>query len=174
MMKKLFNFSLLMILSSAVFSQQNNTEITSKNSWLKAGLMAGIPVGNLSDISSFTLGLDIKGQFMLNPHFGLGLTTGYNHFFPKEDYKSIGLLPVGAMFRYYPQSRGFFAGSDAGYTFLTGANDADGGFYIRPQLGFHNHDFNFFGYYNHVLRSDDNGGSVQHAGIGATYNIRFK
>ncbi len=173
MLKKLFIFGAAAFIVNSGFAQQNNTEITTKNSWLKAGIMAGIPVGNAGDASSFTLGLDVKGQFMLNPHLGLGVTSGYNHFFAKGSLKDFGLVPVGAMFRYYPANKGFFAGADAGYSFLTGIKGADGGFYVRPQLGFHNYDFNFFGYYNHVLRSDKNGGAIQHAGVGATYNLRF-
>lgn len=174
MLKKLAIFCTAALIAGSSYAQQNNTEITTKNSWLKAGILAGLPVGNAGDVSSFTLGLDLKAQFLLNPNFGLGLTTGYNHFFAKEDFKDFGLIPLGAMFRYYPDSKGFFAGADAGYSFVTGIEDADGGFYVRPQLGYHNYDFNFFGYYNHVLRSDKNGGAIQHAGIGATYNLRLK
>lgn len=174
MLKKLVIICSAAMIATGSFAQQTNTEITTKNSWLKAGLMAGVPVGDAGDVSSFTLGLDVKGQFLLNPHFGLGVTTGYNHFFGKEDIKDFGLVPLGAMFRYYPSNKGFFAGADAGYSFVTGIENADGGFYVRPQLGYHNYDFNFFGYYNHVLRGDKNGGDIQHAGIGATYNLRFK
>lgn len=174
-MKKLILLLLVVVASVSVFSQAGTqpTEITTKNSWLKAGLNAGVPFGDLGDVSSFTLGLELKGQLMETNHVGLGLTTGYNHFFAKNGHEDFGTIPLGAFIRYYPQSQGFFLGTDLGYSFLTNANGANGGFYLRPQLGYHNYDWNFFVLYNGILRSDENGGSLHYAGVGATYNIRF-
>lgn len=173
-MKKLILATAIVFTAFGAFAQETPTEITSKNSWLKAGLSAGVPVGDLSDVSSFVLGLDLKGQLMSTPHLGIGLTTGYNHFFMKDDFESFGTVPVGGFIRVYPQAKGFFAGTDLGYSFLTNANDADGGFYVKPQIGYHNYSWNLFGYYNGIFRSDNSGGNIQHVGIGATYNIRFK
>lgn len=173
-MKKLILFMAVTVLTGKLMAQQTEaTEITKKNSWLKAGVNAGVPFGDLGDVSSFTLGLELKGQLMETNHVGIGLTTGYNHFFAKDDFDSFGTIPLGAFIRYYPQSKGFFLGTDLGYSFITGIEDADGGFYVRPQLGYHNYDWNFFGFYNGILRGDDNGGNLNYAGIGATYNIRF-
>ena len=173
-MKKLILFLAVAVLSGRLLAQTEPTEITKKNSWLKAGLTAGLPIGDLSKVSSFTMGVDLKGQLMETNHVGIGLTSGYNHFFAKNNFESFGSIPVGAFIRYYPSSNGFFVGTDLGYTFLTNANGADGGFYLRPQVGYHNYDWNFFGFYNGILRGDDNGGSLHYAGLGATYNLRFK
>ncbi|RXK85731.1 hypothetical protein [Filimonas effusa] len=160
--------------SVSLFAQTTDGEITSRNSWLKIGANAGAPIGNLSDFSSFVLGADLKGQIMTTNHIGAGITTGYNHFFGKEGVSDFGTIPLGAFVRYYPSAKGFFIGSDLGYSFITGVSDAKGGFYIRPEVGYHNYDWNIFGFYNGILRSDNNGGNLQHVGIGATYNIRFK
>ena len=111
---------------------------------------------------------------METPHLGIGLTTGYNHFFVKNGYKEFGTVPLGAFIRIYPQAKGFFAGTDLGYSFLTNANGADGGFYVKPQIGYHNYSWNYFAYFNGIFRSTNSGGNINHAGIGATYNIRFK
>lgn len=172
-MKKLFLATAVLFSSMGVFAQETE-EITSKNSWLKAGLSAGVPVGDADEYASFVLGLDLKGQLMSTPHLGIGLTTGYNHFFAKDGIDDFGTVPLGAFIRVYPKSQGFFAGTDVGYSFLTGANDADGGFYVKPQIGYHNYSWNFFGYFNGIFRSDNSGGNINHAGIGATYNIRFR
>lgn len=174
-MKKLLIVSAIAFTSFSLFAQQTTPapEITKKNSWLKLGMVAGVPVGNLSDVSSFTLGLDVKGQLMQTNHVGVGLVTGYNHFFPKDNFKGFGTIPIGAFIRVYPQYKGFFAGLDGGYTFVTGIENAKGGAYLRPQLGYHNYDWNIFGFFNNVFRSDVNGGSLQNIGIGATYNLRF-
>ena len=171
-MKRVF-LAVAVLLTTATAMAQESTEITKKNSWLKAGLNVGVPVGDLSDYSSFVAGLELKGQLMETNHWGIGLTTGYNHFFAKDNFDDFGTIPLGAFLRYYPQSKGFFIGSDLGYSFVTTKN-ADGGFYVKPQIGYHNYDWNVFGFYNGVLRSDNKGGNIQHVGIGATYNIRFK
>jgi hypothetical protein len=172
-MKKVVLLMVLTALSVVTFAQTQSEEVTSKNSWLKLGVNAGVPFGNLSETSNFTLGAELKGQVMSTNHVGLGLTTGYNHFFPKDGFKNFGTVPLGLFVRYYPQSRGFFAGTDAGYSFITGVDGATGGVYVRPQLGYHNYNWNFFAFYNGIFRSEENGSSLQYAGIGATYNIRF-
>lgn len=173
-MKKLLLATAIVFFAVGAFAQKTETEITSKNSWLKAGLSAGVPVGKTSDYSNFVLGLDLKGQLMTTPNLGIGITTGYNHFFAKTGFKEFGTIPLGAFIRIYPQSKGFFAGTDIGYSFLTNANGADGGFYIKPQIGYHNYSWNYFGFFNGIFRSNSSGGNINNAGIGATYNILFK
>lgn len=155
-------------------AQTNSTEITKRNSWLKLGAHVGLPVGNAANYSAVAAGIELKGQLMETNHLGIGLTTGYNHFFPKSGYKGLGTLPLGAFIRLYPQSSGFFAGLDGGYSFVTGLANATGGAYLRPQLGYHNFSWNVFAFYNNIFRSDVNGGGIATAGIGATYNIRFR
>lgn len=177
-MKKLFlslTFLTATVLSGKLMAQQEATEITKKNSWLKLGLTAGVPVGDISDASSFTLGLDVKGQLMTTPHWGIGLTSGYNHFFAKNGGSDFGEVPLGAFVRYYAHPEGFFIGTDLGYGFLTGsASNANGGFYLRPQLGYHNYSWNFFAFYHNNFVSDPGIDNFQYVGVGATYNIHFK
>ena len=173
-MRKIILFSAVTILFATVQVNAQSTPITSNNSWLKLGANIGVPVGNVSHYSSFTAGLELKGQVLETDYLGIGLTTGYNHYFGKNGFDGFGTIPLGAFLRVYPQSKGLFIGTDLGYSFITGADGAKGGFYVKPQLGYHNYDWNVFGYYNSILRSDDNGGSISSVGIGATYNIRFK
>lgn len=173
-MKKYIVMLAILVSSSSLFAQTTDGEITGRNSWLKIGANVGAPIGNLSDYSSLALGLDLKGQIMTTNHIGAGITTGYTHFFGKEGVDDFGTIPLGAFVRYYPASKGFFIGTDLGYSFITGVPDATGGVYVRPEVGYHNYDWNIFGFYNGILRSDDNGGNIQLIGIGATYNIRFK
>lgn len=155
-------------------------EINEDNSWLKVGLNLGAPVGDVSNYSSFSLGLDVAAQFMRTDNFGFGVVSGYTNYFEKSDAEvrdglndGFGAIPLGLMFRYYPQPEGFFVGTDVGYSFLTGVNSATGGAYIRPQIGYHNYDWNIFGFYNQVFREDP-AIDVQSVGVAVTYNIRFK
>ncbi|MBN9297080.1 MAG: hypothetical protein J0I41_08710 [Filimonas sp.] len=172
-MKKILVLSMLAIVVAAGRIHAQSTTITSNNSWLKVGANVGVPVGNASNYSNFTLGLDVKGQVLETSHIGLGIATGYNHYFAKDGFKDFGTIPLGAFIRVYPASKGFFAGVDGGYSFVTGYDNAKGGAYIKPQIGYHNYDWNIFGYYSNVFRSDANGGGIGSIGVGATYNIRF-
>ena len=171
-MKRLFLFFVAASLLAAG-AQAQSTEINSGNSWLKLGANVGLPVGNLSNYSSFTAGLELKGQFLETRYLGIGITTGYNHFFGKKGFEDFGIVPLGLFLRFYPMSKGFFVGTDAGYGFITGVSGATGGFNIKPQIGYHNYNWNIFGYYDGVLRSDADGGTISSVGIGAAYNIRF-
>lgn len=47
---------------------------------LKIGANIGIPVGDVSNVSSFTMGLDAAYQWRLAENFDLGIATGYQHF----------------------------------------------------------------------------------------------
>jgi hypothetical protein len=170
-MKRLFIGAAALLMATCTFAQSNET-VTKKNSWLKAGVSAGVPVGKISDFSSFTAGVELSGQFMQTPHFGLGLATGYTHFFAKKPFEDFGTIPVGLMLRYYPQSSGVFIGTDVGYSFVTNSASDAGGFYVKPQLGYHNYDWNIYGFYNQVFQKSGYT-DLQNVGIAATYNIRF-
>ncbi len=170
----------LLVATTALFStmavqaQQRATEITRKNSWIKAGINAGIPIGSLADRSNLALGAEVKGQLMSTPNWGLGLASGYTHYFPATGHENFGSVPAAAFVRYYPARQGVFFGADLGYSFQTGSGtNAKGGVYARPQIGYHNRLWNIFGYYNGVFRKEANGGHLQHLGVGTTFNILF-
>jgi len=171
-MKRLF-ISAVALFTVAQVSAQKPEEVSNKNSWLKAGISASVPVGKLSDYSSFAAGVEVSGQFMRTKNFGIGITSGYTHFFAKDNAEDFGTIPLGLMLRYYPMSKGFFVGTDVGYTFLTNTSGSTGGFYVKPQLGYHNYNWNFYGFYNQVFQKTGYI-DVQNVGAAATYNIRFK
>lgn len=158
------------LVGAVLTNAQTKREISGTNSWLKLGVVAGVPVSNTSDYSTVSAGVDLRGQYLLNPNVGIGLTTGYNHFFGKDNVEDLNVIPVGAMVRYYPKSKGLFLGTDLGYSFVTNSG-VDGGFYLRPQIGYHNSDWNFYGYYDHIFT---NYNDVQSVGLGASYNLKFK
>ncbi|MEB2779514.1 hypothetical protein U3A58_03835 [Algoriphagus sp. C2-6-M1] len=177
-MKKLILSLTLMLAAFASYAQvtRDIEDINDDNSWLKLGLNLGVPVGDLGDYSSFAFGLDVAGQFMRTDNFGLGVVTGYTKYFKDSEVagaQDFGAIPLGLMLRYYPEPSGFFVGTDLGYTFLTGDAASDGGFYIRPQVGYHNYDWNIFAFYNQVFTSAP-AMDIQTIGVAATYNIRFK
>ncbi len=159
------------LLATGFAFAQDNIEITPENSWFKAGLTLGVPIGDTSDFSSFTAGADFRAQYLVNPNFGIGVASGYNHFFGKDGADAFGLIPLAGFARYYATSKGLFFGSDFGYGFLTNANDNGGGLYVNPQIGYHDVKWNVYGFYQHTFAENDI--DIQVVGIGATYNIMF-
>lgn len=159
----------------------------SMNNMLKVGANVGIALP--AENASAALGFDVAYQNLVTPGFGLGIATGYTHYFGKEnnglDNNGFGVVPVAALVRVYPQKTGFFFGTDLGYGFITGddkvaANHVverpDGGFYLKPEIGYHNKDWNFAIHYQKVFTGDKgqigsqkyNAGSL---GVGVSYNI---
>ena len=166
--------SIGLLVTSFAFAQNTDMDeidINSDNSWLKAGLTTGIPVGDASDVSSFNLGVDLRGQYLFNPNLGIGVASGYNHFFGKDGFDDFGIVPLAGFIRYYFTPNGLFLGSDLGYGFLTGVDNNSGGLYVNPQIGYHNRDWNIYAYYQNTFAENDV--DLQTVGIGATYNIRF-
>ncbi|UOE37364.1 transporter [Chryseobacterium oryzae] len=174
------------ILTAELLSAQD----VSMNNMIKVGATAGLAVP--ADNLSAAIGVDVAYQNLITPGFGLGIATGYTHYFGKDNngYKNndVGVVPVAALFRVYPKKTGFYFGADLGYGFLLGddkvASNSDvsrpnGGFYLKPEVGYHNRDWNFFLQYQKVFAGsngdivspasqDYNVGSI---GAGFSYNI---
>lgn len=182
---KMFKQAVLLagILTAGALSAQSSQ----MNNMLKVGANVGLAVP--SDNLSASLGVDVAYQNLVTPGVGLGIATGYTHYFSKENngYKNndVGVVPVAALLRIYPKQTGFYFGTDLGYGFLVGDNKVasnssvdrpNGGFYIKPEIGYHNKDWNFFVQYQKVftgntgdlVNQDYNVGSI---GAGFSYNI---
>ena len=114
---------------------------------------------------------------------------GYNHFFGKDndgiENNDFGVVPVAGLIRVYPKQTGFYFGTDLGYAFITGDENVaanapvarpDGGFYLKPELGWHNRHWNVALQYTKVFTGskgdlpgqDFNAASL---GLGVSYNI---
>lgn len=192
MLKKTI-FAAALVLTAGFIQAQ---ELSMKNT-LKIGVLGGASVP--SNNAAANVGVDIAYQNLITPHFGLGIATGYNHFFGKENTvnntklknNSFGVVPVAGLVRYYPKSEGIYVGTDLGYGVIVGdkkvvdattpnADMPGGGFYLKPEIGYHNRHWNIFGYYAKVFTGDKgtvpvgttsqkfNAGSI---GVGVAYNI---
>jgi hypothetical protein len=164
-----------------------NAQDADMKNMLKFGGNAGIAVPSTN--SSANLGVDLAYQHLVVPGFGLGIATGYNHFFGKEkdglQNNDFGVVPVAALLRVYPQETGFYFGTDVGYGFITGdkkvASNAaverpDGGLYLKPEIGWHNRHWNVALQYNKLFTGDKGTiGSQKHnissIGLGVSYNL---
>lgn len=185
---KMFKQTLLAagFLTAGLVSAQD----ASMNNMIKVGATAGLAVP--ADNLSAAVGVDVAYQNLITPGFGLGIATGYTHYFGKDNNgynnNDVGVVPVAALFRVYPKQTGFYFGADLGYGFLVGddkvaSNSAvdrpSGGFYLKPEIGYHNQYWNFFVQYQKVFAGsngdiaapasqDYNVGSI---GVGFSYNI---
>ena len=158
---------------------------------LKVGVNGGFAVP--AENASANIGVDLSYQNLITPGFGLGIATGYSHFFGKDNNgiknNDFGVVPVAALIRVYPKQMGFYLGTDIGYGFIVGdknvasndpSNDPsqrpDGGLYIKPEIGYHNKDWNFAVQYQKTFTGDkgeilNQKYSAGAIGVGVGYNI---
>ncbi|MBO0323989.1 hypothetical protein J0X14_16895 [Muricauda sp. CAU 1633] len=136
---------LLVVIAMVTFSFSSMAQYVDRTNF-KAGLNAGLPVGDAGDVSSFSLGLDIAYHIGASELLDVGFATGFIHAFGdtttlsgggvsvETEFEDIQFLPAAASIRLYP-TYDFKFGADAGYA--VGINEGnEGGFYLRPIIGY--------------------------------------
>lgn len=163
----------LLITNNAMSQDVDLSKVSSKNTWFKVGLNAGVPLPPTN--SSFILGLDASLQFLETKSSGIGIKSGFSYYFSADNtLEDIGEIPLAIMYRFYPSSTGFFMGVDIGYSFIINAPNTIGGFMGRPHAGYHGKNWNIFAYYNLVLIQEANNDHIQSVGVSVTRNIRLR
>ncbi len=111
----------------------------------RAGINAGLVMGDFSEAYSLTLGLDIYQHWGVSKEVDLGLATGFLNAFGEEqeitaggttvttEFGNVQFIPLAGSFRIYPSS-GFKLGGDIGYALGVNEDNA-GGLYYRPSMG---------------------------------------
>ncbi|MGB7785668.1 MAG: hypothetical protein WBL27_06160 [Salinimicrobium sp.] len=134
---------------------------------LKLGAHAGIPVGDVSDASDFTLGASLSYLWSPAGIFKVGPKVGYEHFFVKSDYgDDFSFLPIAAEGR-VALGDAVFVGLDLGYG-IGVSNGNDGGFYYSPKLGFGFMGLKVVGSYSGISM---NGGTVSAVTAGLEFGL---
>lgn len=170
---KIIIFSLLSLLMANSAMAQDLSKVSSENTWFKVGLNAGVPLKPTP--SSFVLGLDASIQFLETKASGIGIKSGYSNYFSSDkNLKDIGEIPLAIMYRFYPETTGFFTGVDLGYAFLLNAPNTKGGLMGRPHAGYHGDNWNIFAYYNLILIQETGQDNIQSIGLSFTRNIRLR
>ncbi len=166
---------LALIVTGSMFAtaQVDFKKADETNTWLKFGINTALPITDLSKTNSFGIGVDASLQFLETKASGIGVKVGYLNYFGKDSNPDVGVLPLALMFRYYPESAGWFAGLELGYAFVNGLEGTSGGYFGRPQIGLHYDYWNFFAYYDLILPKETDMIDLQAIGIGVTYNVRF-
>lgn len=109
---------------------------------LRAGINLALPVGDASDASGFSIGIDALYHWAVTEEFTAGIATGFTNAFGKTIDTQVGsfevpdvqFLPLAASGR-YSASDAFRVGIDLGYAIGISENN-DGGFYYRPIAGY--------------------------------------
>lgn len=173
-MKFIFLSLLSLLITNHVLSQSPDlSKVSTENTWFKVGINAGVPLPPTT--SSFVLGLDASVQFLETKAAGIGIKSGYSHYFTNDkNLSDIGEIPLAIMYRFYPTSTGFFTGLDIGYSFILDSPNTKGGFMGRPHAGYHGNHWNIYAYYNLVLIQEADQDNIQSIGIAFTRNIRLK
>ncbi len=167
--------SLLLIITTnnAISQDIDFSKVSSKNTWFKVGLNAGVPLQPSN--SNFVLGVDASLQFLETKASGIGIKSGFSNYFSTDNsLNDIGEIPIAIMYRFYPKSTGFFTGLDIGYSFILNSANTQGGFMGRPHAGYHGKNWNVFAYYNLILIQESNQEDISNIGISITRNIRLK
>ncbi|MBR9855237.1 MAG: hypothetical protein GYB37_11780 [Algicola sp.] len=141
MKKKTFVLVIIALVTISFSSMAQRVDRTN----FKAGVHAGVPFGDISDIANFEIGLDLGYHWALSELIDAGLSTGFMNVFVNNDavdfgsfviegdFPNIQYLPVAAALRIYP-TYDFKLGADVGYA--VGVNEGNsGGLYIRPMIG---------------------------------------
>jgi hypothetical protein len=137
---------------------------TSTAQEIKVGIYGGIPVGDSTGNSDFTLGADVAYLFYPTDMIQVGPMLGYSHYFVTDaDAKSF--LPIAASGR-FSLGDAVFAGVDLGYA--VGMNSNNSGFYYRPKLGYDLLGLWIVGSYEGISRDEGTVSSVN-AGVEFTF-----
>ena len=123
MKKSLFFLFMMLFAVTSAFSQSN----------FKIGINAGIPVGDVEDLSTFQLGADVAYLYPVSELFSVGGLLGYSYFIGDE-VDDFSFLPIAASARFGFENS-LFVGADLGYA-IGIDDDYDGGFYYRPKVGY--------------------------------------
>lgn len=101
----------------------------------KLGAHVGAPVGDASNLSSVSLGIDAAYMWNVAKGLDVGATTGYSHFFGKNNFDDFGFIPLAASGKYRFSKIPLFVGLDLGAAISTNSN-INTGFYIQPKVGY--------------------------------------
>lgn len=138
-MKKTFLLSCMALACSLVSLAQDRSSF-------KAGLIAGLPVGDAEEVSSFAIGLDVAYHWGVSELLDVGLGTGLIHAFGETrefsegpisvttEFEDFQFVPMAASVRIYPTYH-FKLGGDVGYA-VGVSEESEGGLYYRPLVGY--------------------------------------
>lgn len=167
-MKKLTKLAAAALTGVALLIGSNVKAQTTPSSAFRLGfgLEAGVPTGNASNVSNFTLGGTARLQYGLTNDLALTLTSGYYSFFGKSytvgttkvDGPNFGVVPLKAGIKaFFAENLYFGAELGAGFETSTGGNTK---FLAAPGLGWANKKWDISARYENFAGQSNNYGLV--------------
>jgi hypothetical protein len=146
----------------------------------KVGINAGLPMGDIKDSYSLSVGLDIAYLKSFSDKFQAGLTTGYAHYLGKSetldlgfglsttyDFEDGGFIPLAATAQ-YSVSDNIFLGGDLGYAIGVSPSENKGGFLYQPKVGYQTEKFELYAGYKGI---SVDGGTFSSVNLGFNYKF---
>lgn len=129
-MKKLFLAAFAVFAFASVNAQE-----------FKAGISAGLPIGDSGDAYTFNVSLDLNYLWAVSEEFHAGIATGLLYNFGDSidfgsesfDIDDAMFLPLAVAGR-FAVSEQFTLGADLGYAIGLAPDGNDGGFYYAPRV----------------------------------------
>lgn len=165
MIKKIFFTALAVLAFGATNAQEAG---------FKAGVHAGLPMGNAGDVYSFNFGADVAYMWPISDGFQAGVTTGYSYYAGKSIDYGFGAVKVNGAFipvaasGQYAFTDNLFGGLDLGYALYSGDGNGDGGIYYQPKFGYQTEKYEVYLGYKGVSVT---GGSISSVGVGFNYKF---
>lgn len=166
----------LLVLAVAVVSVQFSN---AQEKPISVDVQAGLPMGDISDLSNFYVGLNLTYMFAeVAEDFYLGGRAGYNIYLGEDnsetvfgqtitaegvDFDFVTLAVVGR----YDFTENLFGRLDLGYA-VGLEEDSDGAVFIEPRFGYSAEMFDVFAFYQNIFDSDISIGAV---GVGFAYKF---
>lgn len=167
-MKKLTKLAAATLTGVALLIGSNVKAQTTPSSAFRLGfgLEAGVPTGNASNVSNFTLGGTARLQYGLTNDLALTLTSGYYSFFGKNytvgtttvDGPNFGVVPLKAGIKAFFAENLYF-GAELGAGFETSAGGSTK-FLASPGLGWANKNWDISARYENFAGQSNNYGLV--------------
>ena len=134
----------------------------------KVGANVGLPMGDIKDSYSFTIGLDAAYTWAISDKFDAGVGAGYGLYMGKEDFiEDASFVPVYGTAQYLITDS-IFLGADLGYAVGIAPSENDGGFLYQPKVGYQAGEFQVFAGYKGI---SVDGGTFSSLNLG--FNYRF-
>ncbi|WP_460693356.1 hypothetical protein [Mucilaginibacter puniceus] len=176
-MKKLTKLAAAALTGVALLIGSNAKAQTNPSSAFRfgIGLEAGVPTGNASNVSNFSLGGTARLQYGLTNDLALTLTSGYYNMFGKHvagsstiKYGDIGIVPLKAGIKaFFAQNLYFGAEVGAGFETNSGGSTK---FIASPALGWANKTWDVSARYENFAGQNNNYGLV---GLRLAYGFKL-
>lgn len=133
----------------------------------KLGAHIGLPMGDIKDISSLNIGVDVAYVWKVADKFSAGIVSGYTTYLGKDGFDDSGFIPVAATGQ-YSITDNLFLGADLGYALGISPEGNDGGFLYQPKFGYETDKFELYAGYKGI---SVDGGTYSSINLGFNYKF---